>query len=193
MDKLLPKIKQIPKTYFSFADIQKITQLKKKSLAVSLSRLVADKKIIKIQKGWYTTSNTKLDWENFAITTYAPSYLSFEWALARYNVLSQQTVHLTLATIKRSKTVELSSGVDIIYHHIQPSLFWGYLKEKNYLIADPEKAFLDLAYLSLNGYAHFDPEEMNLTMLKKQKIKQYLAKFKQPRLNKLVARSFFKA
>ena len=35
---------------------------------------------------------------------------------------------------------------------------------------------LDLAYLSLNGYAKFDIEEMNLELLYKAKLKKYLKK-----------------
>ncbi|HCP08259.1 MAG TPA: hypothetical protein DIT25_00435 [Candidatus Moranbacteria bacterium] len=64
--------------------------------------------------------------------------------------------------------------------------FRGYYKEDNYLIAEPEKAFLDLAYLSLNGYAKFDPEEMNLEFLDKNKIRMYLKKFDSPRLAVLI-------
>jgi predicted transcriptional regulator of viral defense system len=185
MSKLLQKINSIPKNWFTFADIRKITGLDDKSLAVTLSRMVKRTELIRIAGGIYTTDLTKIDWEQFAVEKYSPSYISFESALARHNILSQQPVSLTLATTNRSKKIKMLENM-IIYRHIQPKLFWGYLKEENILIAEPEKAFLDLAYLSLNGYAKFDPEEMNLDLLDKQKIKAYLKKFNSSRLSRLI-------
>jgi len=185
MSKLLQKINKIPKSWFSFADIRKITGLDDKSLAVTLSRMMKRGELTKIARGIYATDLTKIDWEQFAVEKYPPSYISFESALAQYNILSQQPVSLTLASTNRSKKTKMLENM-IIYRHIQPKIFWGYSKEDNILIADPEKAFLDLAYLSLNGYAKFDLEEMNLNLLDRQKIKAYLKKFNSPRLNKLI-------
>lgn len=185
MSKLLQKINSIPKAWFSFADIRKISGLDDKSLAVSLSRIIKRGELVKVAKGIYATDASKINWEQFAIEKYLPSYISFESALARHNILSQQPVNLTVATANRSKKTKMQDNL-IIYRHIQPKLFWGYLKEDNILIAEPEKAFLDLAYLSLNGYAKFDPEEMNLDLLDKQKIKTYLKKFNSSRLTALI-------
>ncbi|MFA4817731.1 MAG: type IV toxin-antitoxin system AbiEi family antitoxin domain-containing protein [Parcubacteria group bacterium] len=185
MSKLLQKINKIPKSWFTFADIRKITGLDDGSLAVTLSRMVKRGELVKVAKGIYATDISKIDWEQFAVEKYPPNYTSFESALARHNILSQQPASLTMATTNRSKKTKMLENM-IIYRHIQPKLFWGYSKEGNILIADPEKAFLDLAYLSLNGYAKFDPEEINLDLLNKQKIKTYLKKFNSPRLNKLI-------
>lgn len=185
MGKLLQKINSIPKSYFSFADIRKISGFDDKSLAVTLSRMVKRGELSRIAGGIYTADLTKIDWEQFTVEKYPPSYISFESALTRHNILRQQPVSLTLATTNRSKKINMPENT-IIYRHIQPKLFWGYSKEDNILIAEPEKAFLDLAYLSLNGYAKFDPEEMSLNFLNKQKIKTYLKKFNFPRLNKLI-------
>lgn len=185
MSKLLKKINSIPKSYFSFADIRKISSLDDKSLAVSLSRMVKRGELFRITGGIYTTDISKIDWEQFAVEKYPPSYISFESALARHNILSQQPVSLTMATANRSKKTKMLDNL-IIYRHIQSKLFWGYLKDGDTLMAEPEKAFLDLAYLSLNGYAKFDPEEMNLDFLDKKKLKNYLKKFNSSRLNKLI-------
>jgi len=178
MNKLIQRLKQIPKPYFTFADIRKIALLADPSLKISLNRLVKTGELKKITKGVYTLDLVNMDWENFACTKYAPSYLSFEWALNQYDILSQQSYALTLATVKRSHTISTPT-YQIIYHHLQPQHFWGYNKKNNYLIAEPEKAFLDLAYLSQNGYAKFDPDEMNLRALNKTKLKIYLHKFLQ--------------
>jgi len=187
MTKLIQKIKNIPKGYFTFTDLKKISNQRDNSLKVSISRLVKSRQIFKLSKGVYALDISKVDWENFAIDVYSPSYLSFEWALGKYNILSQKPVNLTLATVKRSRTI-ITARKDIIYHHIQTKLFWGFARRDSFLIACPEKAFLDHAYLSLNGYAAFDPEEMNLSLLDKNKVKKYLKKFNSVRLNNLIAK-----
>lgn len=178
----MQKIKLIPKGYFSFVDLKKISNFSDASLKVIISRLIKNKQIIKLIKGIYATDASMVNWENFAVEIYSPSYLSFEWALAKHNILSQKPMNLTLATTKRSKKITTLPNI-MIYHHIQQKLFWGFTKEKNYLLADPEKAFLDLAYLSLNGYAKFDIEEMNLKLINKIKLKKYLKKINYPKLS----------
>lgn len=185
MAKLIQKIKNIPKSYFSFADLKKISDLSDESLKVAISRMIKSGEIIKLKKGVYASDISKINWESFAVETHSPSYLSFEWALSKYNILSQKPVNLTLATTKRSKKITTPQNI-IIYHHLQPKLFWGFIREDNYLLADPEKAFLDLAYVSLNGYAKFDVEEMNLELLDKVKLKKYLKKIGYQRLNRAI-------
>ncbi len=185
MQKLIQKINNIPKSYFAFSDIRKVAGLDDASLRVTLSRLAKRGDLVKLGKGTYATDATKINWEQFAAENYQPSYLSFEWALARHNILSQQPMSLTLATTRRSNKKNVL-GKTIIYQHLQPKLFWGYFKEENYFIAEPEKDFLDLAYLSLNGYAKFDPEEMNLDFLDRKKVATYLKKFNSRRLNTIM-------
>jgi len=185
MSKLSKTINNIPKTYFSLKDLSKISSLEKSSLKVAISRVVRAGEIIKLANGLYTKNINNISWENLAINIYSPSYVSFESALNYYNILSQQTISLTLATNKRRKDINIYNH-SIIYRHIKSDLFWGYIRKEDYLMAEPEKAFLDLAYLSLNGYGHFDPEEMNLNLLDKGKIKKYLKKFNNKKLNKLI-------
>jgi hypothetical protein len=185
MEKLINKIKKIPRNYFSLADIRKISDLDDNSLKVALNRLVKNQELIKISHRLFSLDDSKINWEQLAVGIYGPSYLSFEWILAKNNILSQQPVNLTLATSKRSKSMETSRNI-ITYHHLRNNLFWGYEKNDKIVSAFPEKAFLDLAYLSLNGYAKFDINEMNLKYLDKKKIKIFADKFKSARLIKLL-------
>lgn len=185
MSKLLKKINNIPKKYFSLKDLSKIVDLEENSLKVAVSRAVKDGKIVKLVNGLYTQNINDISWENIAINIYSPSYISFESALNYYNILSQQTTVLILATDKRRKNINIHNHY-IIYRHIKSSLLWGYIRKDDYLIAEPEKSFLDLAYLSLNGYGHFDLEEMNLDLLDQKKIKKYLKRFNNKKLDKLI-------
>ena len=190
MEKLMEKINKIPKGYFSFSDLRKISALDDDSLRVAISRLLKSGKITGLVKGIYAVDTAQISWERFAVENYAPSYLSFEWALGRFNILSQKTYGLTLATTRQTKKISVPARV-IIYRHVKPELFWGYKNENGCLIAEPEKAFLDLAYLSLNGYGKFDPTEMNLGLLNKKKIKAYLKKINSKRLVLLIEKLSF--
>ena len=184
MTKLLEKIKSILKNYFTLTDLKKIGILSEASLKVSINRLVKKKELFRLIRGVYTTDITTVDWEQLACEIYHPAYLSFEWVLAKYGILSQQPINLTLATSNPTKKIETVDNA-IFYHHLQPDLFWGYEQKENILEATPEKALVDLAYLSLNGYAKFDVEEMNLKNINKKTIKQHLHKINYAKLIKL--------
>lgn len=175
----------IPKATFTLSDIRKVTDMEDESLRVSMNRMVKNGAVARIVRGVYTHDLGKVDWEKFAQELYSPSYLSFEYALGRAGVLSQKSYALTLATSQRTKTIETTS-VTIIYHHIQPRLYWGYVREENVFVAEPEKAFLDLAYLSLRGHVTFDPDEMSIEALNPTKIMTYLRRFESARLDKRV-------
>jgi len=185
MTKLLEKIKVIPKNYFTLNDLKKIGQMSDESLKVSINRLLNSEELTRVIRGIYTTDISNVDWEQLACEMYQPAYLSFEWVLAKYGILSQQPLNLTLATNRPTKKIETKNNF-IFYRHLQPNLFWGYEQKEHYFEATPEKAFIDLAYLSLNGYAKFDVEEMNLTLLDINKIKLYLKKIGNEKLGKLV-------
>ena len=137
-------------------------------------------------KGYYALNMSMVDWESFALEVCGGGcYLSFEWVLAKHGILSQQPDALTLATAGRSKKLKTSQKF-IICHHLDADLIWGYSREGNILVAQKEKAFLDQAYLSLNGSVIFDISEMDLELLDKKILKKYLAKFNNRRLEKLV-------
>ncbi len=189
MSVLQKKISAIPKATFTFSDIRKIADMDDESLRVSMNRLVKSGHVIRIVRGVYTHDLALVDWERLAQELYAPSYLSFESALGRAGVLSQKPYALTLATTMRTRTIETKTKT-IIYHHIQPRLYWGHTREGHVYVAEPEKAFLDLAYLSLKGYATFDLDEMDITKLNSAKITRYLRKFDNAQLRKRVE-SFF--
>jgi len=185
MRDLLKQINKIKKGYFSFADLRKIAQMNDTSLSVTIYRLVAAGELEKLVKGYYCVDRSKVDYLKMALEIYKPSYLSFEWALGQSGILSQKSYALTLATTKRARQAELGDMM-ASYHHLRNDLFFGYILQDGYPIAESEKAFLDLAYLSLNGYAKFDPEEMNLRLLNKDVVRKYLKKFNNERLEKVV-------
>lgn len=189
MNKLIKKLRDIPKRYFTLTDIKKISSMSEESLRVGMSRLVKSGDIQRISRGIYSINLDEIDWESFACETYQPSYISFESALAMHNVLSQKPVHITLATTNRSKRMAINDK-NIIYHHIRTDLFLGFEKKGSYFIADPEKALLDLIYLSLRGYANFDCDEIDLAFINKETLDKYLKIFDISRMNDIVIEAY---
>jgi predicted transcriptional regulator of viral defense system len=81
MNDLKKQINNIKKSYFSFADLRKISKIDDNSLRVGVSRMLKKGEIKKLIKGYYCLDYGLVSWEKFALEIYNPSYLSFEWVL----------------------------------------------------------------------------------------------------------------
>lgn len=185
MNNLKEQIKRIPKAYFTIGDVRKVSSNTPESIRVAMNRLVASGEVERLERGVYSRESSRMDWDLYACERYAPSYISFESALARHHVLSQQPVHIVLATTNRTKQ-SIVPGKEIFYRHIKKDLYWGYIRVEGCLLADAEKAFLDLLYFSLRGYAKFDSEEMNLHFLSKGKVRKYARKFQISKMDEML-------
>lgn len=110
--------------------------------------------LLKIKRGYYCFAQRNRG-EQFlyfaANKIYSPSYISFESALAYYNLIPEGVFTLTSATTKNTANYASTLG-DFNYRHIKPALFFGYklLNEKNFTIkiAEPEKVILDYFYIN---------------------------------------------
>jgi len=189
MSTLTEKMANIPKGYFTIADVRKITRYSLATIRVMMHRLAQRGEIIRLEKGVYCLNVEKVDFMAYACERYAPSYISFETALSVHNILSQKTFHITLATTNRTKKKSVLDR-EMNYHHIDNRRYWGYGRVGGYLLADPEKAFLDLLYLSLRGWATCDTQEMNLSLFNKKKLRTYAKRFDFPEMEKKVREIF---
>ncbi|WP_428738445.1 type IV toxin-antitoxin system AbiEi family antitoxin domain-containing protein [Sulfurimonas sp.] len=117
-----------------------------------ISNLVKNGELLRLKKGFYTFSKTylerPLDLINVANALYAPSYVSFDYALSYYGMIPERVNEVTSATSKNEKLYETpvgrfsykkvplqaySLGVDWIYDE----------KDGGKFIATPEKALCD--------------------------------------------------
>jgi predicted transcriptional regulator of viral defense system len=136
------------KKLFTLSDLVLLTGDKRSSLSVQLSRMVRSGIIERPVRGWYANPFAPPSDEELAMVIRQPSYLSLEYALARHGVLSQ-TVHVhTLVTTRLPYTFRMGRRV-FEYHQVKKDLFRGYQKEGYVLVAEPEKALLDLIYVRL--------------------------------------------
>jgi len=181
--KLLKKLKEIDKPYFTINDLWKILNLSKQSVYVTCSRLVKSGDLYRLRKNIYTLDNSPQNIQKIANLIYWPSYLSFESALAFYGILNQIPYTSIFATKLKSKKIDLG-GQLIEYRQILPKLFFGYTLQKDLFVALPEKAILDQLYLVSLGKARIDRDELNLKEVSKTKFLEFSKKFP-PRTQKL--------
>lgn len=122
------------------------------------------------------------DEQEMACTLFRPSYISLEYVLARAGVTFQYSEDITCISYL-TRTIEVD-GKSYVFRKINP-LLWanmaGIEQRDNIAIATPERAFLDMMYLSA-GQCYFD----NLHPLKPELIRQILPVYNSPILTKRV-------
>ena len=172
-------------TETEFARLFKIEN--QNTLNKTLQRLNENGILKRAIKGKYVLASA--DYDDFELANFIvqPSYVSFESALSLYGILSQFTYTVTSATIKRAKKIFFTKEFE--YTHLDRNLFWGFVKNKNFLIAIPEKAFLDTLYLSLKGLRKVDLDELDISSLDKKVLEDYLKKMSKPFLTKFIIRN----
>lgn len=134
------------KKIFSLQDIVLMSGEEKPSVSVQLSRLVRSGIVERPVRGWYVNPFDPPSAEERSMVIRRPSYLSMEYALSRQGILSQNVFTITLVTTKLPYTYRTGDSV-LEYHQIKRSLFRGYTREGTVLVAEPEKALLDLIYI----------------------------------------------
>jgi predicted transcriptional regulator of viral defense system len=140
--------------------------------------------LLKIKRGYYSFTERNRG-EHFlyfvANKIYSPSYISFESALAYYNLIPEGVFMMISATTKNTASYASSIG-DFNYRHIKRSLFFGYklLSENNFTIkiAEPEKVILDYFYINkINSFEEIEAIRFNEIVAKEiisfDKLKTY--------------------
>lgn len=173
---LLKKLEELNKPYFTVADLEKILGLKRESLYVTLTRLVKGGVLERPKRNIYKLFTTEYDVEHIAGELYFPSYLSFESAMARYNILSQIPHGVTFATTRPSKSLTIGN-TKVEYSHIKKDLFFGYVLENEKYIAEKEKALLDQLYMVSRGKRTITIEELDLKEINRKKLEEYAKRF----------------
>ena len=164
------------KPFFTIADIEKITGMERKSLHVSLNRLVKRGVLERAARNAYIITGQPIRVEAVAGQIYFPSYLSFESALSRSGILNLVPYTFTFATTRKTKSLAMQ-GRSVEYRHVNNDLFFGFTLEDGIYLAEPEKAFLDLIYFSVFGKSSFPTEEMDLRSLSRQRLNKYSKRF----------------
>lgn len=183
---LLKNLRSTTKGFFTISDLEKITGLDRKSLSISLNRWVKKGVLERASRNIYVVGGEPVNLEAIAGQAYFPCYLSFESALSRFGVLNLVPYSLSFATTRKTNSMTLlERRVD--YRYLKQELFFGFTHEEGLYVAEPEKALLDLAYLSSFGKATIPSEEINLKPLSKKTLDEYTRRFP-PRVAQVLKR-----
>jgi len=128
--------------------------------------------LIKLRNGVYLRSDFQIrgDVDRFLIAgnLYHPSYISLYSALRYYNFIPESVYEVTSVSTRKSKSFTVRDTT-YTYRHLKDNLFFGYQvvqwKGEPFLMATPEKALLDLAYLEPQFSEHSWVEGMRFDMM----------------------------
>jgi predicted transcriptional regulator of viral defense system len=171
--KKLNKISNL--SYFNTTTLKLIyPELSQNSLYANIKRWIKKGELIQIKKGMYVTKeyldNTRdiSSYKEFLANRIKyPSYLSLEYILQKYSILSESVYAYTSVTLKKKKEYENDFG-RYIYRSITPDLFLGFtIKEVGeYTIKEATKAKALFDYLYLKLYRIKNINEQTLLELR---------------------------
>lgn len=196
------------KTY-STTDIIKLLQTKQLSLVTlndfaklfnianrqtlykKIARLEKARIVQKLIKGKYQFLFNPTNDYVIANFLYQPSYVSLESALSFYGIITGFPYQITSITVKPPKSIEINRKdsleiKEFRYSQIESSLFWGYEKQEDFLIAEKEKALLDYIYFGIKGLRNISLDEMDLSEINKSKLASYTKKINNKQVTKVV-------
>lgn len=170
-----------PKTVFTLQSLMMLTGCNdSKQLTQSLHYYAQSGKILNPRKGIY--AKLKYDEQEMACSLFRPSYISLEYVLSRAGVVFQWDDTITnVSYLSREVDVD---GKAYRFRKIKPEIWVGMegIEQRgNVAMATPEKAFLDIVYLSA-GNCYFD----NLRPLSMKKTNELLPFYNSPMLNERV-------
>lgn len=145
----------------------------------------------RLKPGLYAFEGRMPSGEEIANALYRPSYISFEYALARHGIIPEIVYAITSATTKPTRAFT-AEGLGFEYFKIKKQAFTGYRlaqdgrdRTQSVLMAEPEKAVVDYLYFVSLGKRELN-DRMTAKGLNRKKIIQYAKLFKRPGLMQLV-------
>ena len=157
------------RSVFNVQSLRMLTECEdSQKLTKSLHYYVKEGKIRNPRRGIYTKAT--YNEREMACSLFRPAYISLEYVLQRAGVVFQYDDTITCVSYL-NRIAEVDEKI-YQFRIINPELWIGMEgidQNDNILIATPERAFLDMVYLSA-GHCYFD----NLHPLNKTKVKQLL-------------------
>ena len=179
---VLQSILESPRTVFTVQSLMMLTGCNDSGrLTKSLHYYANEGRIQNPRRGVYT--KLKYDVLEMACSLFRPSYISLEYVLQRAGIVFQWDDSVTCVSYL-SRSVEVD-GKQYLYRKVSPELWIGLEgieQLDNVAIATPERAFLDMVYLSA-GNCYFD----NLRPLSVKQVRNLLPLYRSQKQNERVA------
>lgn len=139
---------------FTTADFRTLTNLSATAATQTLRRLAARQLVLRIKRGvWVNGLAGAHAFEAVPFLTAPwPAYVSLHSALSHADIVAE-IPHVIYGVTSGPPAKYHTAMGDYSLHHLPSHLMWGFTTRQEgaatYLIAEPEKAFLDLVYLAL--------------------------------------------
>lgn len=153
MDNLVAKLYQSPKTVLTNKDLALIwEETSADNLKARIAYYVKQGALIRLTRGVFA-KDSNYNSKELASSIYTPSYISFETVLREAGIIFQH-----YDTIFVAGPYAFSKKIDkyqITFRKLKDAVLFntaGIVSKDNYSIATPERAFLDMIYLSPNYY-----------------------------------------
>jgi len=148
----------------------------------------SDDVFLKMRNGLYALRVDLPSEGTMANRLYAPSYISFEYAMARYGLIPESVYTVTSATPKVTREFVVDKKC-FTYARIKEQAYRGYGPRKidgvTVFFAEPEKAFVDQHYFVDLKLKPLN-DRLNVGKLNKKRVMEYAGLFGRPSLLKLV-------
>ena len=150
LSEALVKIKSLEQRVFRTADVMVALDIKKSHASKLLERLARNGHFVRLKRGLWAVAEGL---EPLALVPHMtapfPSYVSLQSALYCHDMISQIPEVIYCVSLARTRRY-MTPLATISVHHIPGSFFFGYeeMGEQHLKIALPEKALLDILYLS---------------------------------------------
>lgn len=174
---------------FTPQDLQRIFGVSRSKAKYFLEEYTKGGLFWRLKRGLYTLKSAAPSEEEIANLLYRPSYISFEYALAAYNILPEMTYSVTSATTLPTRRFEVGERT-FAYYTIRREAFTGYIPLKRngrtVLMAEPEKALVDFLYFVALGKKSQN-DRLQTANLERQKALRYANLYQRAGLHKLLA------
>jgi len=189
-ESLLEKVATQP--FFDLATVVQQFREERADLRTQLYRWTKTGKLLSLRRGMYTLADryrkVPLNPAELANHLYRPSYLSGLWTLGFYGLIPEKVATFTSVTPRVPRRFENAVG-RFEYRHVKQSAFFGYriaeVLGRKVLLAEPEKALLDLWHLAAGAWSEERMREMrfqNRDAVDSGRLEEYAEVLDSPRL-----------
>jgi predicted transcriptional regulator of viral defense system len=163
---------------FTPLDFARVFPSPKEQIHYFLETQAKEGLLVRLKRGLYALKTDLPSGEEIANALYRPSYISLEYALAKYGIIPESPYNITSVTTNPTR-IFTSLNQTYSYYTIKQKAYSGYYLniegEKNVLIAQPEKALADFLYFTSIGQRSLN-DRIKIANLDHNKLKKY-AKF----------------
>jgi predicted transcriptional regulator of viral defense system len=164
-------------------------------LRVQLSRWVSAGRLVQLRRGVYALAgpHRQTDPHPFLIaqSLRQNAYVSLQSALAYHGLIPEHVPTVTCVTTGRSERIRTDLG-SFVLRHISTKYFFGYretevARGQHAFVAFPEKALLDLVYLTPGGHRADFMRELRLDRagaLDREVLADFVDRFQKPKLRR---------